>query len=102
MRLLSMRTRFVAFDRPNLAAAAMQGRSFPFSRWAASMRHQELGIKRSLMLYTYTFEASPVLLEPIVARVFEIQTRRRFARLQAFLALHADEVLRWQKEQHGG
>src|SRR4051794_39904718 len=37
--LLSMRTIFVAFERPRLAAAAMRGRSFPFARWAASMRH---------------------------------------------------------------
>src|SRR5262245_17402963 len=39
LRGLSMRTRFVSFDRPRVAAASMLGRSFPFARWAASMRH---------------------------------------------------------------
>jgi len=32
LRGLAMRTRFISFDRPRVAAAAMQGRSFPFVR----------------------------------------------------------------------
>jgi len=102
LRLLSMRTRFVAYDRPHLAAASMIGRSFPFSRWAASMQHKPLGSQSSLLVYTYTFETRPVflrwLLEPLVKRIFEHQTRRRFIRLHDFLVLHADEIQRWQGE----
>ncbi len=100
MRWLSMSTQFVSFDRPHLAAATMVGRSFPFARWAASMRHEALDAGRSRMVYTYTFRAAPAWLEPVVALAFERQTRKRFARLAAFLALHADEVVQWQRVQH--
>jgi hypothetical protein len=100
LRSLSMRTRFVAYDRPRVAAAAMVGRSFPFVRWAASMKHRPAGADRSVMVYTYTFEAGPPglrwLVGPVVKRVFDYQTRRRFGRLQRFLASHADEVMAWQ------
>lgn len=34
LRALSMRTQFVSYDRPMLAAAKMVGRSFPFTQWA--------------------------------------------------------------------
>jgi hypothetical protein len=102
LRLLSMRTRFVSYDRPHLAAASMIGRAFPFSRWAASMQHKPLGPRSSLLIYTYTFETWPSwlrwLFEPPVRWIFEYQTRRRFARLRDFLAVHADEILRWQDE----
>jgi hypothetical protein len=101
VRGLSMKTKFVSFDRPRVAAATMIGRSFPFTNWAASMRHQPLAASRSVMIYTYTFRAGPRwaswLLEPIVKRVFDWQTGRRFRRMQQFLAEHADEVMQWQR-----
>lgn len=100
MRGLAMSTRFVSFERPRLAAAAMVGRSFPFRSWAASMKHRPGREGRSVMVYTYTFEAGPPflrwLIEPVVKRLFDRQTTRRFHRLQAFLAAHADEIVRWQ------
>lgn len=100
LRLLSMRTRFVSFDRPHVAAATMVGRSFPFSRWAASMQHRDDGPDRSWLIYTYTFEVGPSwlrwLLEPIVVRMFDWQTLRRFARLHAYIQRHREEIERWQ------
>lgn len=103
LRRLSMTTRFVTFDRPRLAAATMVGRSFPFRRWAASMQHRADGPDRSRLIYTYTFEVGPPalrwLLEPPVAWLFERQTRRRFARMRAFLHAHAGEIERWQAER---
>jgi hypothetical protein len=102
LRGLSMRTQFISYDRPHVAAATMLGHSFPFTRWAASMRHQPSGSDASLLVYTYNFEVGPValrwLLAPIVERIFRWQTRRRFGRLRAFLARHAGEVERWQGE----
>lgn len=98
LRWLSMRTRFVSYERPHLAAAVMEGSHFPFKRWAASMRHVPEVAGRSRMLYTYTLESS-AWLEPLVAWAFERSTRKRFARLQTFLARHADEVVRWQEVQ---
>ena len=101
LRSLSMRTQFVSYDRPQLAAAAMLGQAFPFTQWAASMRHRSNGERASVLVYTYTFEVGPAvlwpLLRPVVAWIFAWQTRRRFARLRTFLALHADEVMRWQQ-----
>ena len=100
MRLLSMKTRFVSFDPPRVATAAMVGRAFPFRRWAASMQHRGDGPDRSWLIYTYTLEVGPPalrgLLEPPVAWLFDWQTRRRFARLRTFLETHADEIAQWQ------
>lgn len=101
MRSLSMRTQFVSFDRPRVAAATMIGQSFPFASWAASMKHQPVGANRSIMIYTYTFQVGPRwlrwLLEPIVKLVFDRQTQCRFQRMQKFLAQHGSEVRQWQK-----
>lgn len=103
LRGLSMRTRFVTFDRPHVAAASMVGQSFPFSRWAASMRHRDTQPGQSVLIYVYTIEAGPKplrgLLEPVVAWVFARQTQRRFLRMRAFLAAHAQEVVAWQRTQ---
>jgi len=103
LKPLAMRTRFVSYQPGRVAAAAMEGRAFPFTRWAASMRHQPLALGRSMMIYTYSFECRPRvlrwLLEPIVKRVFDWQTHRRFARMRDFLHLHADEVAGWQRER---
>jgi len=105
LRGLSMRTRFVSYERPHLAAAAMLGPSFPFRRWAASMQHRALGPQQSLLIYTYTFEVGPPawrwLLERPVQWVFNRQTKKRFARLQVFLASHAGEVEHWQRTPEG-
>ena len=99
-RGLSMRTEFVAFDRPHMAAASMLGTSFPFTRWAASMRHRDLPAGQSLLVYTYTFDVGPAwaawLLEPVVGFFFLQQTHKRFARLSRFLAHHATAVAHWQ------
>lgn len=103
LRLLSMRTRFVTFDRPRLAAATMVGTSFPFTKWAASMKHADLGDDRSLLTYVYTIEAGPKwlrwLIEPVVDRVFARQTKNRFERMSWFLLRHASEVAVWQRKQ---
>lgn len=103
LRPLAMRTRFVSYEPGKLAAATMEGQSFPFVRWAASMRHRALGPGRSLMVYTYSFECGPRVLrwlvEPIVKRMFDRQTHRRFARMRGFLQAHAAEVIAWQREQ---
>jgi hypothetical protein len=102
LRGLSMRTQFVSYEPPRVAAAAMLGRSFPFTRWAASMRHRAIAANQSLLIYTYSFEVGPAVLrwvlEPSVKGIFDWQTRRRFARLQVFLALHANDVALWQRD----
>lgn len=103
LRTLSMTTRFVTYEPAVLAAATMVGRSFPFARWAASMRHHDLPGNRSVLVYTYTFSVMPSalawLVEPVVNRAFLMATEKRFRRLQAFLAAHGGEVKDWQTNQ---
>ncbi len=103
LRGLSMRTQFISYDRPRLAAATMLGRSFPFTCWAASMQHTSINSQRSVMIYTYTFHAGPAtirwLVEPVVKLIFDWQTRQRFVRMRDFLAIHANAVEQWQQTQ---
>lgn len=103
LRALSMSTRFVSYDPPVLAAATMVAPSFPFARWAASMRHEDLADGQSLMTYTYTFSVAPRMLqgvlEPVVDGLFLRETRRRFKRLTEFLAKDAALVVDWQKSR---
>lgn len=102
LRSLSMRTRFISYNRPNVAAAMMIGHSFPFTHWAASMKHRPINARQSLMIYTYTFSAGPKfarwLLEPIVKLLFDWQTRKRFERMRSFLATNAGAIEQWQQE----
>jgi hypothetical protein len=106
LRGLAMTTQFISFDRPRVAAATMRGESFPFRRWAASMRHRSLEDGTSVMIYTYSFEVKPRrwrwLVEPVTKMVFDWQTRRRFARMRKFLAKHAHEVVAWQRQREEG
>jgi hypothetical protein len=101
LKALSMRTQFVTFDRPKIAAATMLGSSFPFTKWAATMQHSRVDDHRSTMIYTYTFHVGSRsirwLLEPVVQLIFNWQTRRRFGRMRTFLAANAAEVEQWQR-----
>ena len=103
LSLLSMETTFINFDRPKAAAATMNGKSFPFSRWAASMQHKALPDGHSVLIYTYSFEVWPQglswLFQPFVASLFNYQTRRRFKKMQSFLKTHASQIENWQKLQ---
>ncbi|MDQ1813877.1 SRPBCC family protein [Massilia sp. CCM 9210] len=105
LRALSMRTEFVSYQRPRLAAARMLGTSFPFSKWAASMKHESAAGGGSVLIYTYNIEAGPRMLrwliEPVVHHVFRRQTVKRFERMRAFLATNASEVEAWQRACHG-
>ncbi len=77
LRALSMRTQFVSYHRPTLAAAKMIRRSFPFTQWSPLDAHQPDGPDRSLLIYT--FDVGPAclrwILEPVVRWVFERKTR---------------------------
>ncbi len=105
LRGLAMRTQFISFDRPHVAAASMVGRSFPFVRWAASMRHRPGSQAQSTLIYTYTFVVGPPwlrwLAEPLVKLIFDWQTRKRFVRMARFLTAHRQEVEDWQRQQEG-
>src|SRR5262245_21113251 len=86
---LTLRTVYVSFERGRVAAVKMLDRSPLFARWAASIRHEALGERSSRVLYTYSFRARPAwlafLLEPLIARAFRWETRRRLRALRAAL-----------------
>jgi hypothetical protein len=87
---LTMRTVYVSFQRGAVAAVRMVNRTPFFERWAASIRHESLGERRSRLIYTYHFRARPAwlafLLEPLMARAFGWETRRRLRALRAALS----------------
>src|SRR5262245_20785249 len=86
---LTLRTVYVSFRRGSVAAVKMVNRPPLFRRWAASIRHEALDGRRSRLIYTYHFRARPAwlafLLEPILARAFPWETRRRLRALRAAL-----------------
>ena len=87
---IALRTRYVSFERGKVAAVEMINRPPFFGRWAASIRHADLGDGASKVTYTYSFHARPRLLrwlfEPIMARVFCWETRKRLRALRDHFA----------------
>jgi hypothetical protein len=83
---LPLKTVYVAFDRPRLAAVKMVNSPPFFGSWAASIRHEDLGQDKSRITYTWTFTVRPRwlawLLEPLMNRVFQWETRTRLASLR--------------------
>jgi hypothetical protein len=87
---IALRTRYVSFDRPKVAAVEMINTPPFFGKWAASIRHVDLGERESQVTYTYSFRAKPRVLrwivEPIMAVVFRWETRKRLRALRDHFA----------------
>lgn len=85
----SFRTRYVTFNRPQVAAIKLEGHPPFFASWAASIRHEPLGPERSLATYTMTFTCKPAwaarVIEPAARWGFRRETARRLAALSAAL-----------------
>jgi hypothetical protein len=88
-RALSMRTRFLTYDPPRHAAAALIEPMGPFARWGASMRFDDAEGGRCVMTYTFTIHLRPSwlgkILDPVAGMLFRWETRRRFAAMARFL-----------------
>lgn len=86
----AIETRYVSFDRPHVAAVEMINRPPLFGRWAASIRHVAVDARSSKITYTWSFEAKPRalrwLFEPVMARVFRWETRKRLRALRDHFA----------------
>ena len=86
--MIAMKAVYVAFDRPRLAAVKMVNSPPLFASCGASLRHEELGPDESRITYTWTFTARPRwlawLLEPVMDRVFQWETRKRLASLRDY------------------
>jgi hypothetical protein len=85
---LALKTVYVAFDRPKVAAVKLVNSPAFFDKWAASIRHEDLEPGRSRIIYTLQFSARPAsmrwLLEPIMLRAFRRETAKRLAALRAY------------------
>lgn len=86
---LALKTIYVSFDRPRVAAVKMVNAPPFFATWAATIRHEDLDPGQSRITYTFHFAARPRalrwLLEPIMSLVFHWETRRRLRALRAHL-----------------
>lgn len=83
---LTLRTVYVNFQRGKVAAVKMVNSPPFFRTWAASIRHEPLPHHHSRVIYTWHFNASPAFLEPVMARFFRWETRRRLRALKAWFA----------------
>jgi hypothetical protein len=87
MRSFRMRTQFVSYRPPEIAAAASVRPSGLIEFWAASMRHRDIDEGQSELIYTFSIKLRPSLriLDPLAAWVFERESQRRFAAMADYL-----------------
>lgn len=86
---LRMRTKFVSYEPPRLAAAHLLEPTGLFEEWAASMKHRDLPDGSSELVYSFNLRMRPRwlfrLMDGIAQRVFAYQTRKRFKAMAVYL-----------------
>jgi len=91
---IPIRTVYVSFDPPKVAAVKMVNEPAFFQSWAASIRHEDISDQESLITYRFHFMTKPrvlrFILDPIMERVFLWETRKRLRALKAFLTRNRD------------
>ena len=89
---IALKTVYVSFQRPTLAAVKMVNRPAFFQTWAASIHHEYVSARESRITYKFHFTTKPrylrFILEPLLGRVFAWETKRRLGALRAFLACY--------------
>lgn len=87
---IALRTVYVTFQRPTVAAVKMVNAPPLFKSWAASIRHEDLQRGESRITYEFQFTTRPSfvqwLLDPLVQRLFLWETRKRLRALRAFFS----------------
>ncbi len=90
---IALRTEYVTFEPPKVAAVKMLNQPPFFGTWAASIRHEPDGRGGSSVTYTYNFTARPrclrFVLEPLMALIFRWETQKRLGALRRHLSLRA-------------
>jgi hypothetical protein len=85
---LALKTRYISFRPPEVAAVKLVNRPPFFDTFAATIRHRDLGDSASEVEYRYHFTARPrwlqFLLHPLMERLFALETRRRLRALRDF------------------
>lgn len=87
---IALKTIYVTFERPSLAAVKMVNQPPFFQAWAASIQHQDISPSESQITYKFQFTSRPrivrFMLDPIMGRVFFWETRRRLQALKAYFS----------------
>ena len=87
---IDLKTIYVTFERPSVAAVKMVNAPPLFRSWAASIHHKDVSAGASRVTYKFHFTTKPqwlsFVLDPLVERIFVWETRRRLAALSAYLA----------------
>lgn len=91
---IALKTEYVVFKPPEVAAVKLMGTAPFFESFAASIQHKEITQNSSEIEYKYTFTARPKnlrwLLHPIMMRALLIETRKRLKALSQFLARNSE------------
>jgi hypothetical protein len=86
---LALRTVYVTFRRPTVAAVKLVNSPPFFRTWAASIHHEDTGAGESRVTYKFHFTVKPALLsfvlDPLMSRIFVWETRKRLRALKAYL-----------------
>jgi hypothetical protein len=85
---IALKTRYVSFRPPEVAAVKMVNRPPFFEKFAATIRHGDLTGSSSFVEYHYNFVARPrwlrFLLHPLMNTLFRWETRKRLRALKHF------------------
>jgi hypothetical protein len=91
---IALKTVYITFQRPTLAAVRMVNTPAFFRSWAASIHHEDLSAQESRITYKFHFTTKPQclrrLLDPVIERVFAWETKKRLNALRAFLTRDQD------------
>ena len=87
---IALRTVYITFERPTLAAVKTVNAPAFFESWAASIHHEDLSAEESRITYKFHFRSKPrylrFIMEPVMKMVFDWETRKRLRALRSFLA----------------
>ena len=93
---IALKTVYVTFERPTLAAVKMVNAPMFFRSWAASIRHEDVSESESRLTYKFQFTVQPaflrLLLEPLMERLFVCETRKRLRALRLFFTRNCGSV----------
>src|SRR5262245_37625742 len=68
---IALKTMYVTFQRPRLAAVKMVNAPFCFQTWAASIRHEDISPQASRLTYKFHFTTQPRCLRWIMEPFME-------------------------------
>jgi Polyketide cyclase / dehydrase and lipid transport len=93
-----METVYISFNRPRLAAVKMTHGPWFVEDFAASIRHVPISSgpkQRSRVTYKFRIRSRPgwlrAVIEPVLRRVFQGETRKRLASLKLFIETRAGD-----------